>query len=1360
LLAWEKNKKPKNLFEGGKVVFKKLMILSFGLMLIFTLAMNISATVHGGSTPVPEDQRQLWQEPEGDTKAPCYWQWWYTGAPAWFYRVPYGTDILEVAERFSTACSETLMGVNLYIYDAGGGTFGNDDIYITAYDDDGSGFPGLARGSVTLPAGTYNAYPTPTYADFSALGLVFTGDFHIGFTSSGLVDYECPLSDDEFTPTGRGSVNYQGTWMNTMAVYGTDVDFMFEVYMCTDWQWLPGDEHKMHYPQLPDEVGWDVNATYPEILADDWRCSETGWIKDVHFWGSWKDNFEGIIDSFLLSFHRDIPAGFPGPYGSAYADGDVNHDGIALTVGDLVQLIRILTGTPPPIPFDYHADLNGDCVIDMADAVLYQNYFTYGISVFDPYGGYPVPTCSKAELYSRPGEIIDTMVIKWFGITQMSPSDQGWYDPVTDEYIENNHWDWYQYDICLPESNWVWQDQDSIYWLNISAFVNNEDVADTAFWGWKSSYMHFNDDAAWTWSDNVDWGELYEPPYYGYIPGDVDDDGDVDSADVVYLQNWVAGGGPPPPYVVNGFYPAADINGDCAITVADIVFLINYLYSGGPAPTYCYLYPPSCNYGTFGAEFDAFGNLINGWGGAFFGEGWYLYEMYGWWNMWWYDHPLDTLRKKIIHYEVDFVPTVEPGDSGYVVFAVNWSTDLWDDEASPPMPGVNEDMYIGRDTLYAGYVLDSTHMSFDYVISEYNPIWVSVDVMAENIIVEGGIEHCCVKSLDLSFVITGESPNQPPPPHEGDVIFHNINNFRPVQGNPIGTHWHELWPNFCERWDLTSWFDNGDGILSVCDYVDFTNVITSEWRKFHVEWVGPTLELEWDTDTIYVEYICFEYPLVDTIFNPIGTWWHEVHPNYCETWGIIDWVDNGNGFLDFCDWIYIQNYNTGEIRYVHVAAVQTDIILNEIIPTPPDPHPEGTIYHYDDDIDINLYDPIGGMWHELYPTYCEMWELTSWFDNGDELLSVCDYVDFTSPDGLIWEKFHVDWIGWTIEIERVSDPTYPIYLDFYGDGLIPLDVIIGTYWHEVYPNYCTNHFCVDWIDNGTGMLDSCDYLILQNMTTGEFDEYHVTGVKVDIILDPISPVPPEPLPEGINLHNPQNWRPPMGSPIETYWHELYPNYCQEWLITSWIDNGDEKLSVCDTLDINNNPDTLYHVDWVGPTIVVEHLPTEPQIYLDYVGFDNPDNAPMNNVVGTYWHEVYPVFCPYWYVVEWIDNGSGYLDSCDYLVIQHMDDGSFDTYHVIDVQTDMVINPISCGCDPGNVNADTVINIFDITYIISYLYRGGPAPTPYPLCNCDMNCDCVCNIFDITGLISYLYLEGTPPCTCQDWLNACGPPLRK
>jgi len=57
--------------------------------------------------------------------------------------------------------------------------------------------------------------------------------------------------------------------------------------------WTPADGHKMHYPQLPDPNGWDVavwTAPEPPVagvqLADDWRCSQTGPVSDIHLWFS------------------------------------------------------------------------------------------------------------------------------------------------------------------------------------------------------------------------------------------------------------------------------------------------------------------------------------------------------------------------------------------------------------------------------------------------------------------------------------------------------------------------------------------------------------------------------------------------------------------------------------------------------------------------------------------------------------------------------------------------------------------------------------------------------------------------------------------------------------------------------------------------------------------------------------------------------------------------------------------------------------------------------------------------------------------------------------------------------------------
>jgi hypothetical protein len=76
--------------------------------------------------------------------------------------------------------------------------------------------------------------------------------------------------------------------------------------------WNPGDPNKMHFAQLPDLDGWDVNFKAPNVLADDFVCAETGAITDIHFWYSWRSDFVGQISNVHVSLHADVPAGTDG----------------------------------------------------------------------------------------------------------------------------------------------------------------------------------------------------------------------------------------------------------------------------------------------------------------------------------------------------------------------------------------------------------------------------------------------------------------------------------------------------------------------------------------------------------------------------------------------------------------------------------------------------------------------------------------------------------------------------------------------------------------------------------------------------------------------------------------------------------------------------------------------------------------------------------------------------------------------------------------------------------------------------------------------------------------------------------------
>jgi len=77
--------------------------------------------------------------------------------------------------------------------------------------------------------------------------------------------------------------------------------------------WNVGDAYKMHYPQLPKvDGGWDVMASYYLGLADDWQCTETGFVNDIHTWVSFKGDQVFDPTTVHLAIWSDDPIGNSG----------------------------------------------------------------------------------------------------------------------------------------------------------------------------------------------------------------------------------------------------------------------------------------------------------------------------------------------------------------------------------------------------------------------------------------------------------------------------------------------------------------------------------------------------------------------------------------------------------------------------------------------------------------------------------------------------------------------------------------------------------------------------------------------------------------------------------------------------------------------------------------------------------------------------------------------------------------------------------------------------------------------------------------------------------------------------------------
>ena len=78
-------------------------------------------------------------------------------------------------------------------------------------------------------------------------------------------------------------------------------------------------------------------------------------------------------------------------------------------------------------------------------------------------------------------------------------------------------------------------------------------------------------------------------------------------------------------------------------------------------------------------------------------------------------------------------------------------------------------------------------------------------------------------------------------------------------------------------------------------------------------------------------------------------------------------------------------------------------------------------------------------------------------------------------------------------------------------------------------------------------------------------------------------------------------------------------------------------------------------------------------------------------------------------------------------------------------------PLPSGYQPGDVNGsggNDPWNVADLTYLVDFLFRGGPAPVPIEL-NGDANCDLAVNVADLTYFVDFLFRGGPAPCNPCD-----------
>ncbi len=842
-----------------------------------------------------------------------------------------------------------------------------------------------------------------------------------------------------------------------------------------DWQ--PGDDYKMHFPQLPNEAGWDVQASWPTVLADDWECTETGFVKDIHFWGSWRNGETGVIDSFRLEIYSDIPA-------------DQNPDG-----------------------------------------------------------------------YSKPGSLLWQKTIEtWEEAVYQPAVMEGWFDPETGEALPDNHQEYHQYNVCLDQADWFEQEAGTIYWLAITAYLDISGASSD--WGWKSTLDHFNDDGVWLDPTGL-WLELYEP-----IAAEP---------------------------IVNQFQVAIDPQG---------IFL-----GGGGQDAY--------------------------------GDGWYFYPMEDWWNIWFYDHPYDPTRLKEVQLEFD-VFKIDPGLPGYFEIAVNWSTDLWSIEqppgdSAPPLPGVDEMLYIGRATVFAGEMYEG-HYVFDYVIPDYNPEWVSVDVRGYNFdIPMGTITHTCLPqdqvSLDLAFVITGD-PEVPA--------------VDTVKCEPQGTmphppdYWYDVTPTQYGRCDFhVVTYDSIAG--------NYSNWLEPAGWQHQIHKVGSEWWISW-----------WSPGCADPIFSTFRFGYTNPNPNVWAHWTTT--IDGSSDpFASIVDSSGRHTADPDGYGYrVHVPFFEEQILGACCLE-------DGSCI----DTDREDCNSLGGTFKGP-GTMC-LGDL-----NNNGINDACDHWEPGDPHKMHFPQLP-DEAGW--------------------DVMATAPIVLADDWLCTETGWVKDiHFWGSWMDDIVGNVQA--FLI---------------SIYTDIPADP-----------------PQI---PYSRPGDKIW--------------------EAEVTQFGVLPLD--PPTLE--GWFDPS----QMFFIPDNHLSYFQYDVylPENF-------WFWQEEGTI---YWLAISAIVDDAepgiwGWKSSLDHFnddaVWAFLGEESWiemyeppDFIHSLDLSF-VITTWDECDVIIGDANGSGGIDIDDIVYLITHVFQGGPAPTPYPIASGDANCDCAVDIDDIVYEIAHVFQGGPPPCTCEEWIAICGP----
>ncbi len=395
-----------------------------------------------------------------------------------------------------------------------------------------------------------------------------------------------------------------------------------------------------------------------------------------------------------------------------------------------------------------------------------------------------------------------------------------------------------------------------------------------------------------------------------------------------------------------------------------------------------------------------------------------------------------------------------------------------------------------------------------------------------------------IRMFSVDFNVTYESTEFPPPTapvtlknptmYTGAHTFDSIGTI--VIANPVGTTYYELAPDYLAGpFELTSWEDNGDGVLSPSDQLILNHTGTGFYFDYHLDEITGTLNVTQQPYATVEDYIWV------ASFGPDNLGNNGLPGRYVGTddpyngFGVPYWTGNfsmpGLSSVNSVT-VHALHFTADEYTYTLTAGVDYIVYPDEDLIELLTPVDVPIINeHWKDGVNNTL----GGWPWILYlasgienvtvhfpncttrparncgyaqPPPCEWWydpdwawELEGWWTFGYYL------GPWNWPPGSEW------WINYTaasylsVDYNAEPDPN-PRYLAFrgsYTDFLVWLTSPIGADFDEEYPRAWRDYTVVGWTDSdGNTLVNPSDYLKFFEDLVGENRTYHVEGIGVDL----------------------------------------------------------------------------------------------------------------------------------------------------------------------------------------------------------------------------------------------------------------------